>query len=81
LNEIGREIAVGLCELTFLMVVLLLKQRQVISRGIFSSVPDLKRKIMRFIRRHNKKPAPLKWSYRNLDHRINPLPDSFVTLH
>ncbi len=56
-------------------------QRQVISRGIFSSVPDLKRKIMRFIRSHNKKPAPLKWSYRNLNHRINPIPASFVTLH
>ena len=29
-------------------------QRQVISRGIFSSMPDLKRKIMRLIRNHNK---------------------------
>lgn len=56
-------------------------QRQVISRGIFCSVPDLKRKIMRFIRVHNKKPTPIKWSYRCSTNRITPIPDYSVTVH
>lgn len=37
--------------------------RDVISRGIFTSVKDLNNKRMRDIRQHNKKPKPLKWTY------------------
>jgi transposase len=38
-------------------------QRDVISRGIFASVKDLDRKLMRYIRQYNKSPKPLKWKY------------------
>lgn len=37
--------------------------RDVISRGIFASVKDLDKKIMRYIRAHNKDPKPIKWKY------------------
>ena len=45
-------------------------QRDLIARGIFASRNDLKRKIMRYIRSHNAKPKPFKWTYRNIAHRI-----------
>lgn len=35
-------------------------QRDVISRGVFTSVKDLDKKLMRYIRQHNKDPKPLK---------------------
>ena len=38
-------------------------QRDVINRGIFASVKDLDRKLMRHIRQYNKSPKPLKWKY------------------
>lgn len=38
-------------------------QRSVIARGVFTSVKDLDKKIMRFIREHNKDPRPIKWKY------------------
>ena len=38
-------------------------QRDVISRGIFTSVKDLDKKLMRYIRAHNKDPKPIKWKY------------------
>lgn len=38
-------------------------QRNVISRGIFTSVKDLDKKLMRYIRQYNKDPKPLKWKY------------------
>lgn len=37
-------------------------QRDVISRGIFSSVSDLDKKLMRYIRAHNKIPRPIRWN-------------------
>jgi transposase len=40
-------------------------QRDVISRGVFTSVKDLDKKLMRYIRQHNKNPKPLKWKYDN----------------
>jgi transposase len=49
-------------------------QREVISRGIFTSVKDLARKLMRYIREHNKNPKPIKWKYDNAAHRIRPVP-------
>src|SRR6266849_3747670 len=45
-------------------------QRDVIARGIFTSLADLKRKLMRYIRQYNKAPKPIKWVYRNPTHRI-----------
>jgi transposase len=38
-------------------------QRDVISRGIFTSVKDIDKKLMRYIRQYNKDPKPLKWKY------------------
>jgi transposase len=39
-------------------------QRQVSARGIFSSVDDLRRKILRYIRHYNKTATPIRWTYR-----------------
>jgi len=54
-------------------------ERDVIARGVFSSVADLKRKLMRYIRKYNDLPKPVKWVYRNPTHRITT--DSSVTGH
>ena len=54
-------------------------ERDVIARGVFTSVHDLKRKLMRYIRQYNLAPKPVKWVYRNLAHRITT--DSRVTVH
>ena len=45
-------------------------QRDVISRGVFTSLADLKRKLMRYIRLYNKAPQPIKWVYRDPTYRI-----------
>jgi transposase len=55
-------------------------ERDVIARGIFTSVKDLARKLMRYIRQHNKH-APFKWAYRDFSHRIISTFDSAVTGH
>lgn len=47
-------------------------ERQVIERGVFRSVADLDRKIMRFIRLYNRTAKPIKWKYRDVTHRIRP---------
>ncbi|WP_454742780.1 IS630 family transposase [Cupriavidus necator] len=49
-------------------------QRDVIARGIFTSVNDLARKLMRYIRQHNKDPKPIKWKYDDPSRRIRPVP-------
>jgi len=49
-------------------------QRDVISRGIFTSVKDLGQKLMRYIRKHNKDPKPIKWKYDDPSRRIRPVP-------
>jgi len=54
-------------------------ERDVIARGIFTSVADLKRKLMRYIRQYNRAPKTVKWVYRNPAHRITM--DSGVTAH
>src|SRR6202166_5110084 len=54
-------------------------ERDVIARGVFTSVPDLKRKLMRYIRRYNKQPKPVKWKYFDPTRRITP--ESIVTVH
>jgi len=45
-------------------------ERDVISRGIFTSVKDLHKKLMRYIRHHNNSPKPIKWSYRDPSYRL-----------
>jgi transposase len=55
-------------------------ERDVIARGIFTSVADLRRKLMRYIRHHNKEPRPIKWTYSNPKKRIAGTKSS-VTVH
>lgn len=45
-------------------------QRDVIARGIFKSVSELARKLMRYIRRYNDEPKPIKWSYQDTSRRL-----------
>jgi transposase len=45
-------------------------ERDVITRGIFSSVKDLARKLMRYIRLYNNSPKPVKWKYSDLGRRV-----------
>lgn len=45
-------------------------QRDLITRGIFTSKADLARKIARYIKGHNKSAKPFKWTYRITDRRI-----------
>jgi transposase len=45
-------------------------QRAVIARGIFVSVKDLDRKLIRYIRSYNKQAKPFKWTYAETDRRI-----------
>ena len=47
-------------------------QRDVISRGVFTSAKDLARKLMRYIRNYNKTATPIRWIYKNVGHRIAP---------
>ena len=54
-------------------------ERDVIARGVFTSVTDLKRKLMKYIRHYNKQPKPVKWKYFDPTRRITP--DSIVTGH
>jgi transposase len=45
-------------------------QRQVIARGVFSSVSDLRKKLMSYIRHYNKLATPIRWTYKNPRRRI-----------
>jgi transposase len=54
-------------------------ERDVIARGVFTSVPDLKRKLMRYIREYNKEPKTVKWKYFDPTRRITT--QSAVTVH
>jgi transposase len=45
-------------------------ERDVIARGVFTSTKDLARKLVRYIRRYNQAPTPIKWSYSDPTHRI-----------
>jgi transposase len=38
-------------------------EHDVTARGVFASVSDLKRKLMRYIRHYNKVPRTVKWKY------------------
>lgn len=54
-------------------------ERDVIARGVSTSLPDLKRKLMRYIRHYNKQPKPVKWKYFDPSRRITSA--STVTVH
>lgn len=54
-------------------------ERDVIARGVFTSVTDLKRKLMRYIKKYNEAPKPVKWKYFDPTRRITS--DSTVTVH
>ena len=54
-------------------------ERDLLARGIFTSVPDLARKIRRYIRKYNEDPKPIRWIYNDPTHRITI--DSAVTSH
>lgn len=45
-------------------------QRHVIARGVFRSVPDLRSKLLRYIRHYNKTATPIRWTYSNPKQRI-----------
>jgi transposase len=45
-------------------------ERDVLARGIFTSVADLRRKIMKYIRHHNEAPKPVRWAYTDPTRRI-----------
>lgn len=45
-------------------------QRDVIDRGVFRSVADLKRKILRYIRLYQKTARPFRWKYTDVSNRI-----------
>jgi transposase len=47
-------------------------QRQVIARGVFRSLPDLRSKLLRYIRHYNKTATPIRWTYSNPKQRIKP---------
>jgi transposase len=54
-------------------------ERDVIARGVFTSVADLKRKLMRYIRHYNKAPRTVKWKYADPSRHIST--ESVVTGH
>ncbi len=45
-------------------------ERDVIARGVFTSVKDLAKKLMRYIRHYNQTPKIVKWKYRDPSRRI-----------
>lgn len=47
-------------------------EREVIARGIFTSVHDLARKLMRYVRAYSKTARPFKWKYNDVRRRILP---------
>ena len=54
-------------------------ERDVNARGVFTSVKDLAKKLMRYIRHYNKAPKTVKWKYCDPSRRIRT--QSVVTGH
>ena len=54
-------------------------ERDLLARGIFTSLPDLARKIRRYITQYNKNPKPIRWTYSDPTYRITTR--SAETLH
>jgi hypothetical protein len=53
-------------------------ERDVIARGVFTSAPNLRRKLMRYIRHYNNAPKTAKCTYFDPTRRITPI--SVVTV-
>ncbi|HSU31451.1 MAG TPA: hypothetical protein VLJ11_09460, partial [Bryobacteraceae bacterium] len=47
-------------------------ERNVIARGVFSSVRDLSRKLIRYIRAYSKTARAFNWKYSDVRHRVRP---------
>lgn len=47
-------------------------EREVIARGVFTSVKDLSRKLMRYIQAYSKNARPFRWRYSDATNRIKP---------
>ena len=47
-------------------------EREVIARGVFTSVKDLTRKLMRYIHAYSKDARPFQWKYSDVTKRIRP---------
>jgi transposase len=45
-------------------------ERDLLARGIFTSLPDLKRRILTYVRKYNDTAAPIRWSYVDPSRRI-----------
>src|SRR6202007_2681539 len=45
-------------------------EREVIARGIFTSVPDLARKLRRYINAYSANARPIQWKYSDLSRRL-----------
>jgi len=48
-------------------------ERDVISRGVFTSVADLARKLRKYIRAYGKSAKPFRWTYTDASRRIQPV--------
>src|SRR5215468_6865940 len=46
-------------------------EREVIARGIFTSVPDLARKLRRYINAYSANARPIQWKYSDSSHRLH----------
>jgi len=46
-------------------------ERDVIARGVFTSVSDLRRKLMKYIRAHADRARPIRWTYTDTKKRIS----------
>jgi hypothetical protein len=46
-------------------------ERDVIARGVFTSVSDLRRKLMKYIRAHAERALPIRWTYTDVKKRIS----------
>jgi hypothetical protein len=46
-------------------------ERDVIARGVFTSVADLSRKLMKYIRSYGKSAKPFRWTYTDPSRRID----------
>jgi len=45
-------------------------EHDVIARGVFTSVPDLARKLRRYINAYSANAQPIRWKYSDVTHRI-----------
>ena len=45
-------------------------ERDVIARGVFTSVPDLARKLRRYINAYSANAHPIRWKYSDVSRRI-----------